>query len=888
MKKAARQIFFTLTLCILFAACSGSLLSSPEVPQVLGKGMVSVTVAGSGERTLLPQTAFSKYEYTFTRNGEAITLPDLSGPSETVSLEPGDWIISAKGFVTVNGEDYETAQGSRRLTVEAGNEYEVVIILDNPMGSAKGTFRYSVQFPGETTEAILKITAIMGSALPRSINLLAENSGSLDYPAGYYLVTILLDNGRINAGRTEIAHIYSNMETPLDAVFTESDFAAGIYLAGTVNISSPNGYHAETVLAYSDAACLNLIEGSETTGSDNKWSMRIPASYEIVYFQITLWKDNTRLISKAEKRVLRITGDEQIALAAKVFTITTISSIDSHGTVSANMAEAVEATPVTLTVDAAAGYRLKIDSPKATYGNGKEADITRDSENRNIYTLTMPAGNIAVNVEFIPISADLKSLSIRNSKGTEVLSGFDAAITDYTVFVVDQSPRVTITGSSLYAEDAVYNIVPYSDNRFVLNFGENTMAITVIAVDEKTGTEAVKTYNLKLIVSDIPVMSIDTSGRPIDSRDIWVEGASYELFDNNGMMAGNTDIKGRGNSTWLDWPKKAYALKCSKKTTLLGMPEHKRWNLLANYVDKTLLRNDVALTMGKIFEDGLRWTPRFRHIQLYVNDEYQGLYQLVEAIKIDANRVNVSEITKENPERGYILEIDARLGEVFNFTTTKGVMFTCSDPDENLKELINGDTRTIFEKIRTDVQHVEDILYSNNFRDPDEGYRKYLDIDSFVDWYLVNEITKNNDATFWLSTFMYYDSDREKYCMGPIWDFDVALGNFVGEPGEYAVGFYIQYSIWVSRLFEDPYFVSRVKEHWNAKKSEIVTLQQHIDESVRFLERAQDQNFKKWDILGMNVYPNVVVTGSYRGEIDYLKTWLAQRTTWLDMAINGL
>jgi hypothetical protein len=392
----------------------------------------------------------------------------------------------------------------------------------------------------------------------------------------------------------------------------------------------------------------------------------------------------------------------------------------------------------------------------------------------------------------------------------------------------------------------------------------------------------------------LPVMKIDTRGRSVTSKDDWFSVLnpgvipSYTMYAPTGerLSSGTTDIKGRGNSTWEMMPKKPYALKLSTKSSLLGMPAYKRWNLLANYADKTLLRTEVAFKMGEILKDGLPWTPRSRQVQLYVNNEYQGLCQLVEAIKIDENRVDIEEITRENPQRGYILEIDYRKKESFNFITTRGVTFSCSDPDENLDAVITGGTQTLFEKIKTDVQYVEDVLFSENFTDPDNGYRTYLDVESFIDWYLVNEITKNIDATV-TSAFMYYDGERKKYCMGPIWDFDIALGNYVGA-GEYTNGFYITRAVWVNRLFTDPAFVSQLKTRWNAKKSEFSALRHYINERAAYIDSAQAQNFKRWDILGIAVWPNVGIFETYEGEIAYLRFWLDARLRWLDTAINAL
>jgi hypothetical protein len=194
-----------------------------------------------------------------------------------------------------------------------------------------------------------------------------------------------------------------------------------------------------------------------------------------------------------------------------------------------------------------------------------------------------------------------------------------------------------------------------------------------------------------------------------------------------------------------------------------------------------------------------------------------------------------------------------------------------------------GHTRSLWQYSRLHKN-----FYKSTFSDPDEGYRKYLDVNSFVDWYLVNEITKNNDAIFWSSVFMYYDQDKGKYCMGPVWDFDISLGNYKDSPGESSDGFYIKNASWIHRLFEDPAFVSSVKDRWNVKKNEFFALSQYIDERASYLNAAQTQNFRRWDILGISVWPNVVVPGSYQGEIDYLKSWLTRRLTWLDTAISHL
>jgi hypothetical protein len=324
---------------------------------------------------------------------------------------------------------------------------------------------------------------------------------------------------------------------------------------------------------------------------------------------------------------------------------------------------------------------------------------------------------------------------------------------------------------------------------------------TVTAADGSTAD-----FVIEVLASNLPVMVIATPGNaPIVSRDDWMAGASYTLYDgarqrqNGQTLAGITDIKGRGNTTWAMFSKKPYALKLAKdgQNALQGLPAHRRWALLANYADKSLLRNAVAFAIGQLF-DGLQWTPHGEHAVLFLNGEYNGLYQLVEQIKIDANRVPVSTtISKKKPDGGYLLELDTWYDEAFKFTTTHGVPVCCSDPDEDLEDVIAG--------IQADVQQAEDVLYGDSFQDPAAGYRRYFDVASCLDYYLVNEIVKNPDTDH-SSVYVYYEPAAGKYFMGPLWDFDISLGNHEdGMASRWPTGFLVRNeAFWLPRMMEDP------------------------------------------------------------------------------------
>ena len=372
----------------------------------------------------------------------------------------------------------------------------------------------------------------------------------------------------------------------------------------------------------------------------------------------------------------------------------------------------------------------------------------------------------------------------------------------------------------------------------------------------------------------LPIISIQTENSSnITSKDYYLNGTieingtndSYNLFE-------NLKIKGRGNSTW-NYPKKPYQIKFDSKTSILGMPIDKKWILLANYSDKTMLRNQVAFDLGKF--SNLDWTPESRFLELFINDEYLGVYQITQKVEESANRVNIG-------NNGFLLEVDQshRLKIDDVYFNTSNYLFNIKEP----KVDFNDDE---FNLIKNYIELTENILLGNNFKDPINGYAKYIDVDSFIDWFLINEITKNNDAIFYSSVYLNY-MPGGKLKMGPIWDFDISLGNINYNENENPEGFWIKKSIWFSRLFEDPHFVTKVKSRFNYFSKNRNVFDQNITSNQLLLINAQERNFYRWPILGTYIVPNYVYYESYDEEIIYLKKWLNDRFEWLNISINNL
>lgn len=251
---------------------------------------------------------------------------------------------------------------------------------------------------------------------------------------------------------------------------------------------------------------------------------------------------------------------------------------------------------------------------------------------------------------------------------------------------------------------------------------------------------------------------------------------------------------------------------------------------------------------------------------------------LSEAIKADENRVNIKKAKSDKPNRSYILELDERQGENFCFTTDQGVIVCWSDPDKNLDIYVGELDSTLFEKIKADVQQAEDALFNSDFTDKESDYERYFDVGSIIDWYLVNEITKNVETAFfnpnnpnnyiYSSIYLYYEPSVKKVLYGVTLGFWYLFKEHKLLWVYHPEGFHAKPAKWISRLFEDPAFTQAVKERWDSKKGEIETIFNFIDQRAEALDEMQHLNFAIWDILNQYVWPNAVVKGSYQGEIE--------------------
>lgn len=374
----------------------------------------------------------------------------------------------------------------------------------------------------------------------------------------------------------------------------------------------------------------------------------------------------------------------------------------------------------------------------------------------------------------------------------------------------------------------------------------------------------------------LPIIYVNTNGGiAIDSKEDYREGYAsvFGVRNYDDLSDAEMEIRGRGNSTWYFHPKKAFQLKFGDKNEVLGMPKDKKWIFLAEHSDKTLIRNKIAFEMGYISK--LDWTPQSVFSEVFINNEYTGTYHITQKVEESNHRVVLG-------DTGYLLEIDQ-----LERMESDDVFFYTSEFLINIKEPEVAYDSEEFNYAKNLINEFETVLKGVQFKDPTNGYAKYIDLDSFIDWYLISEITKNVDSKDWSSIFMNVIPGG-KIKMGPLWDFDLAFGNVDYADSQYPEGFWVKDHKWYARLFQDPLFVSRVKNrflYFNKNQNLIID---KIDFYANYLSLAQKENDDKWDIIGNYAWPNPVVYNTYEEEVEHLKNWYIKRMNWLDIAFKGL
>ncbi len=388
----------------------------------------------------------------------------------------------------------------------------------------------------------------------------------------------------------------------------------------------------------------------------------------------------------------------------------------------------------------------------------------------------------------------------------------------------------------------------------------------------------------------VPVMQIYTDGNaPINSKQNYVSGKMIIDGEEYAMQ-----IRGRGNASWNTFPKKSYRIKLDKGAPLFGLPENRDWVLTGNYADKTLIRNAVAHEIASVM-DGLEFTSTHFSVNLYINGEYKGVYSFADKIEEGGGRLDFTDIEGDEPNTfggldiGFLMEVgwDFDGENVYNrdyFDAKKVIRIYVKEPKSDKKNTPE------FTYAKQYVLAMENAIMTN------QNWQDYIDMDAWVDWFIVAELTFNTESCYHRSCYMWKRAGG-KLMMGPVWDFDMAFGNHQGDIRNYD-GFCTTESTyvyvtenWMNYLVKYPEFTSAVKERWNEKKDELKQVAlSSIDNQSALLDGSQQYNFEVWDIMtkqiGMgNVDPKKYDT--YEKQVQYLRDFINTRWQYLDERINN-
>ena len=399
-------------------------------------------------------------------------------------------------------------------------------------------------------------------------------------------------------------------------------------------------------------------------------------------------------------------------------------------------------------------------------------------------------------------------------------------------------------------------------------------------------------------ITNLPTVIINTlnAEEPYDKEHNII--STIKIISKNGsdILEADGETRLRGNNS-ITHPKKPYRIKFNKKQRPLDAPaKAKKWALINNYGDKTLMRNMIAFDIAR--QAGMEYVPYIQPVDVILNGEYKGCYQLCDQIEVGEGRVPVNEMETTDNEGdaltgGYLIEVDAYASsELSWFQSQKGIPVTIKSPDD---DKITAQQKTY---ITDYFNRMESLTYSRYFDDPLRGYRTMLDTNSFLQHFIVGEVSGNTD-TYW-STYMYKKRGDALLYVGPVWDFDIAFENDKRTYPINSLSNYLSLSGISSAAGSMRTLATLIVSYDKATKKELSDLWSKmrrngfsekylcdfIDHWAAEMDASQRLNFMRWDILNQAVHENPQVAGSYDGEIAWVKNYITQRIPWMDDMIG--
>lgn len=374
---------------------------------------------------------------------------------------------------------------------------------------------------------------------------------------------------------------------------------------------------------------------------------------------------------------------------------------------------------------------------------------------------------------------------------------------------------------------------------------------------------------------DIPTLYLTTDmGAEITSK--------YEYVSGNFTYDGNTyeiGIRGRGNTSWRYFTQKSYLIKFEDKVSFFGMIPSEKWVLVSTFRDPSLIRNCVAMDIVACM-DHLEYTPEQIPVDVYLNGEYLGIYTFSEKIDVDLQKINMFSAPGYQPpaddedmDLAFFLECGGDLMRPHVYS--QEYFMTAHSP------------KMFFQYPVLDEPYTDEFYYVYNYMNEldralvrGEGYEEYIDVDSWVDWFIVMELTNNTDSAFWRSSFLYR-RPGEKVMLGPVWDFDMAFGNFDYDNKSYAYWataeqvYDLAQDHYMSYLYQSDDFMLAVQKRWDEVKEDLLAAaMESIDRHAEMVAPSRVYNNH---VRGIN---------SSEYQVNALRNFIQQRYNWIDMSIH--
>lgn len=388
-------------------------------------------------------------------------------------------------------------------------------------------------------------------------------------------------------------------------------------------------------------------------------------------------------------------------------------------------------------------------------------------------------------------------------------------------------------------------------------------------------------------ITNLPHVYIETAGRAaITSKTTYIYATMYYVDEDDLVWRYDSmQIRGRGNSTW-KLSKKPYRIKFQNKQKFLGKgyANAKKWTLLANAGDKSLMRNAITSLMGDFL--GMKNNPAHRFVDLTLNGTYMGNYQISDQVEVRPHRVNIAEqdypLTDDSDiTGGYLLEVDGFMDGNYFTTSRYAVPIRIHYPDE--EEIASGQNTYI----RNYMRDFETVLSGSSFADAEKGYRRWVDSVSLANWFIATEVSGNIDGYY--STYFYKDRQDSLLYWGPLWDYDIAYNNDSRiqntETKLMTNDGYGKTKEWLNRMWEDPWFARLVNRRFQQAVEDGLEdyMYRQIDSLVLLLDESQQLNYQKWGI-STRMYHEIVLYSSYEQYIRQLKSFIKAHIAYLQTA----